>query len=320
MGDSHHPRRGSMQFWPRKRTTHSLARIRSWVKENKVKLLGFIAYKAGMTHLQVTDNRAKSITKGESIFMPATIIECPNMIIYGVAFYKRTPNGLIKTTSILAPKLDKELAKQFQLPKKAGKTIDDIKEFDELRLLVHSNPKLATVDSKKPKLLEVALGGNKEDKLKYAKENLGKEIKVNDVFERNNYVDIHGINTGKGFQGTVKRYGVPIRQHKAEKTKRGIATLGSWTPKRVEFNVPNPGKMGYHLRTEYNKQILKIGQEGAEVTTEGGITNYGVVRNTYLLVKGSVVGPKKRAIVLTPALRPDRRATKEAPEITYIHK
>ncbi len=320
MGDSHHPRRGSMQFWPRKRSKHSLARIRFWVKENKVKPLGFIAYKSGMTHLQVTDNRAKSLTKGESVFMPVTIIECPPMIVFGVAFYRRTPLGLVKTTSVLAPKLDKELAKQFQLPKKGSASIEGVTEFDDLRLLVHSNPKMTTVGTKKPKLLEVALGGNKDDKLKYAKEVLGKEIKVNDVFDRSNYVDVHGITTGKGFQGTVKRYGVPIRSHKAEKTKRGIATLGSWTPKRIEFNVPNTGKMGYHLRTEYNKQIVKIGQDANEVTPAGGIKNYGVIRNSYLLLKGSVVGPRKRAIVMTPALRQEKHATKEAPEITYIHK
>jgi len=320
MGDSHHPRRGSMQFWPRKRSRHSLARIRFWVKENKVKPLGFIAYKSGMTHLQVTDNRVKSLTKGEQIFMPVTIIECPPMIIYGVAFYRRTPLGLIKITSVLAPKLDKELAKQFQLPKKGVASLDAVKEFDEVRLLVHSNPKMTTIGTKKPKLLEVALGGNKDDKLKYVQENLGKEIKINDVFDRSNYVDVHGITTGKGFQGTVKRYGVPIRSHKAEKTKRGIATLGSWTPKRIEFNVPNTGKMGYHLRTEYNKQIIKVGQDAQEVNPDGGIKNYGVIRNSYLLLKGSVVGPRKRAIVMTPALRPEKHATKEAPEVTYIHK
>jgi len=320
MGDSHHPHRGSMQFWPRKRSKHSLARIRSWVKENKVKLLGFIAYKSGMTHLHVTQNRAKALTKGEQIFMPATIVECPPMTIFGVAFYKKTPNGLIKVSSVLASKLDKELAKQFQLPKKALKNIDEVKDFDDLRVLAHSNPKLTTTDSKKPKLIEVALGGNKEDKLKYVKENLGKDVTINDVFDRSNFVDVHGTSTGKGFQGTVKRYGVPIRSHKAEKTKRGIGTLGSWKPKRVEFNVPVPGKMGYHLRTEYNKQILKIGIDGKEVTPDGGIKNYGIIKNNYVLLKGSVVGPKKRALFMTPALRQDKKATKEAPEITYINK
>ena len=320
MGDWHHPRRGSLQFWPRKRATCSIARIRSWAKESKVKPLGFIGYKAGMTHLQVTENRAKSITKGEQVFMPATIIECPPIMIFGVAFYKKELFGMRKIASVLAPKLDKELDRQFDLPKKTGKTIDDIKDFDDIRLLVHSTPKNTTIGVKKPKLMELALGGNKEDKLKYAKEQLGKEVKINEVFDKGNYVDVHGITQGKGFQGTVKRYGVPIRQHKAEKTKRGIATLGSWTPKRIEFYVAVPGKMGYHLRTEYNKQIIKIGTDAVEVSPAGGFGHYGALRNPYLLIKGSVIGPKKRAIVLIPATRLDKKATKEAPEITYIHR
>jgi large subunit ribosomal protein L3 len=309
-----------MQFWPRKRSRHSLARVRSWAKESKAKLQGFIGYKAGMTHLMVVDNRAKALTKGEQIFMPATIIECPPITVCGVSFYKKSLYGLSKVASVLAQKLDKQVGKQFPVPKKNTKTIEDIKEFDDLRLLVHSNPKDTNVGAKKPKLIEVALGGSKDDKLKLAKELLGKEVKVSDVFDKGNYVDIHGITIGKGFQGTVKRYGVPIRQHKAEKTKRGIATLGGWTPKRIEFSVPNPGKMGYHLRTEYNKQILKVGANPEDVNRNGGINHYGTLKNTYLLVKGSVVGPQRRAVLLMQGIRQNKKAIKDAPEVVYIHK
>ena len=145
---------------------------------------------------------------------------------------------------------------------------------------------------------------------------LGKEIAIADAFEAGNSVDVHGITKGKGFQGTVKRFGVPVRQHKAEKTKRGIGTLGSWTPKRVEYSVAQPGKMGYHLRTEYNKQILKLAVK-PDINPKSGIHKYGLLRHPYLLLKGSVPGPKKRAMVLTPSLRPNPAFTKEAPEITY---
>ena len=86
MPKAHNPRRGSMQFWPRKRSRHSLVRIRSWAKEKRCKPLGFIGYKAGMTHLMAVDNRPKSINKGGKISLPATIIECPPMIFVGVSF------------------------------------------------------------------------------------------------------------------------------------------------------------------------------------------------------------------------------------------
>ncbi len=319
MGDSHHPRRGSLQFWPRSRAKYLVARIRSWAKESKAKPLGFIGIKAGMTHLMVTDNRPKSLSKGESIFMPATIVECPPIVVYGVSFYKKSGDGLRKLSSIMAPKPLPELSRRFPLSKKEVKPLDSVKEFDFLRLLVHTTPKNSHMGSKNPQVLEIALGGNKEEQLKYAQEKLGKELLITEVFDKGNQIDVHGITTGKGFQGTVKRYGVPVRQHKAEKTKRGIATLGGWTPKRIEFTVGVPGKMGYHLRTEYNKQILKISNNAHEINPASGLNRYGIIRNSYLLVKGSLTGPRKRAVVLTAAIRPDHKVTKDAPEITYIH-
>ncbi len=314
MPKAHNPRRGSTQFWPRKRSKRSVARIRSWAEENKAIPLGFIGYKAGMTHVMANDNHPKSLTKGEEIMLAATIIDCPPMTVAGISFYKNSK----KINSILAGKLTKELGKKIQLPKKAVKKIDDVKEFDDLRLLVHSNPKLASIGTKKPKLLEIALGGNKDEKLTYAKEVLGKEIKLEDVFENGLSLDAHGITKGKGFQGTVKRYGVPIKQHKGEKVKRGIGNLGAWTPKRVQFQVPQPGKMGYHLRTEYNKQLLKIGSDGQEVTPKGGIQKYGEVKSSFLLLKGSIVGPRKRIVVLTKSIRPDKKLVKEGYEVKYI--
>ncbi len=271
-----------------------------------------------MTHVMAQDNRPKSMTKGERVAMPVTIIDCPPMVVMGAAFYKKTPEGLIKVGSILAANLSKHVGRVFPVPKKGTKKLEDITDFDDLRLLVHSQPeKVAAVNAKKPKLLEIALGGSKADKLQYAKTNLGKEIIVSDVFDKGVGVDVHGIGKGKGFQGTVKRFGVPIRQHKAEKTKRGIATLGSWKPKRVEFTVANSGKMGYHLRTEYNKQILKIGSQG-EVNPAGGILNYGLVQNHYVLLKGSVVGSQKRAVVLTVPIRANKPLVKDGFDVQDV--
>ena len=114
-------------------------------------------------------------------FSPVTIIECPPLQVMGVSIYKRQGQGLIKTSSILAPKLDKELSRKIELPKKAIKSLDEIKEFDEIKLLVHSQPKLTGIGTKKPKLLEIGLGGKKEDKMAFAKTHLGKELKIKDL-------------------------------------------------------------------------------------------------------------------------------------------
>lgn len=223
-----------------------------------------------------------------------------------------------KFTSIFVEKPSKDLEKRIQLPKKAGKKFEEITGFDDLKLLVHSQPKLASIGVKKPKLMEIALGGKKEEKIAYAKKVLDKEINVKDVVESGSFVDVKGITKGKGFQGTVKRYGVPIRQHKAEKTKRGIGNLGSWTPKRVQFTVAQSGKMGYHQRTEYNKQVMEVGEDSSRVNHKGGIVKYGEVKNPYLLIKGSVVGSKKRALFVNMAVRPDVKKNRDAPEVSYI--
>jgi large subunit ribosomal protein L3 len=309
-----------MQFWPRKRSTHSLVRVRSWANEGKVKPLGFIGYKVGMTHVMVNDTRPKSHTKGDSLQMASTVVECPPMYVAGVMFYKRHGTGVRKYTSVLAPNVPKYLKRVMQIPKKETKKVDDVTEYDDLRLLVVSNPATISVDSKKPKVIEIGVGGSKEDKVAYAKDVLGNEITINDVFDVGNPTDIHGVTKGKGFQGTVKRFGVPIKQHKGEKTKRGIGNLGAWTPKRVDYRVPQSGKMGYHQRTEYNKQIIKIGDKGEDINRKGGMPHYGLVKGAYVLIKGGIVGSRKRAVLLTRAIRPTKRTPKQALDITYIAK
>lgn len=317
------PHRGSMQYWPRKRSRHTLARVRSWSTNSKAKLMGFIGIKAGMTHALVLDNKPKSLTKGEKIFMPLTIIECPPLLVAGVAFYSRAPyaqssSNLQKIGSVLAEKPSKELNRVIPLPKKTAKKISDFQNYDDIRLLVQSQPGLTGIGNKKPQFMEVALGGSKEEKLAYAQNILGKEIAISDVFQQGNQIDIRGITKGKGFQGTVKRFGAHIRQHKAEKTKRGIATLGTFTPSRVAFTVAQSGKMGYHQRTEFNKQIIKIGTDLKEINPSSGLNKYGLIKNNYLLVKGSIVGPQKRALFITPAQRPNHKIVKDAPEVKYL--
>ncbi len=306
-----------MQFWPRKRAKRILARVRSWPTINQAKPLGFLGYKVGMTHVMAVDNRPKSMTVNDTIAIPTTIIECPPIKVMGLVFYGYGLSGWHTTATILANPLDAELQRAIQLPKqKSSATIPD--SFDDLRLLVFSQPSLTTIGTKKPTIWELPLGGSKEEKLAYAQEKLGKEIRVEEVFQGGHLVDIHGVTKGKGFQGTVKRYGVDIRHHKSEKTKRGIGSLGPWHPKRVMYHVPQPGKMGFHRRTEYNKQILKVGNKPEELRPNGGFNHYGLIQSPYLLLKGSVPGPTKRLLTLIPAIRPPRKVTKEAPDIISL--
>ena len=312
MPKAHKPRSGSMQYWPRKRAKRVYARVRSWPKLKDTKLAGFAGYKVGMCHSVFTDNRPNTISKGQDVSFPLTIIECPPIKIAGIIFYKNS----IAVSQILHEKPDKELKRKIQLPKKIE---PKEKEFDDIRLLIYTQPKLTTTGNKKPGLFEVALGGSKEDKLKFAKENLGKEINIKDVFTEGQLIDVHAITKGKGVQGPVKKFGIHVRRHKSEKTKRGPGSLGGWISQgHVMYRVSHAGKMGYHQRTHYNLQILKIGDKPEDLNPKSGFKRYGLIKNSYILIKGSIQGPNKRIIRLTHPIRKNPKIKEEAPDLRNI--
>jgi large subunit ribosomal protein L3 len=299
-----------MQVWPRKRAKRQYPRVSRSASSKEAKLIGFAGYKAGMTHVIATDGRKNSMTKGEDISIPVTVLECPPLRIAGVRLYKKSYGRMQPTFDILA-KPDKELARKIKVPKKTISTdkLDSKPEdYDDIRLLVQTQPKLTGIGKKKPELFETALGGTKEDKIKFAKENLGKEISVKDVFKEGEQVDIRAVTTGRGTQGPVKRFGVKIRARKAEKTKRGPGSLGGWSGQgHVMYRVAFAGQTGYHNRPDYNKIILLVGDDLEAVNPRGGFIRYGNVKNTYLLMKGSLPGPKKRLVRIESPIRPNKK-------------
>tara|TARA_Y100000310_G_scaffold339719_1_gene433304 strand:+ start:2023 stop:2973 length:951 start_codon:yes stop_codon:yes gene_type:complete len=309
MPTKHHPHRGSMQFWPRARSSKSTARVNTWNTSKEDKVEGFLGYKVGMTHLLFKEKNSKSPRHDMNVFCPCTVIECPPMKVYSIRFYKEIGYGPKVVSEIFSKKVDKELSRKVKVSKKDNKEPED---YDYFRLVVYTQPKLMGMGKKKPDMVEVGI----TDNLDYAKSLLDKEVKISDVHKEGTWVDVHGVTTGKGFSGVVKKFGVKVMSHKAEKTKRGIGTMGAWTTKKVQYTVAQPGKFGYHLRTEYNKLCLKIGDKPEEINPKGGFVKYGLVKNDYLLIHGSVVGPTTRPITITSAIRPKKKA--QAKEINYV--
>ena len=217
---------------------------------------------------------------------------------------------------MFAESLDKELEQSIVVPKK--KRGQESNDFDFLRLLCYTQPKLTNMGKKKPETFEIAIGGKKEQQLDYAKEKLGKEISINEVFKEGQQMDTHSITRGKGFQGPVRRFGVTLRHHKSEKSRRNPGSLGAWRAQgHIMWRTAHAGKMGYHLRTEYNKWIIKIGNKADEINSKGGFLHYGIVKNQHVLVKGSLGGVQKRLIRFTEPIRP-KKIMSEAPQIAYI--
>ena len=310
-----------MQYWPRKRAKSEVARVRYWADLPETKLLGFAGYKVGMTHVSFIDTQKTSLTKGMDINCHVTIIECPPIKAASIRFYQNSVNGLQPVSEIFSDKVDPELKRKIAPPKKIKKTINDIKldQIADIRLLVYTQPKLTGIGKKKPELFEMAIAGSKDNKLKFAQEKLGKEITIEEVFNEGQQIDIHAITKGKGFQGPVKRFGIHKKQHKTEKGVRTPGSLGAWNAQgHMMYRIAHAGQMGYHRRTEYNKWLIKIGKNPNDINQKGGFLHYGVIKNPYILLKGSIPGPAKRLIRINHATRPNKGIIKEPPTLTYI--
>jgi len=322
----HAPRHGSLAYLPRGRASHSNGRIRYWpeVEEGPV-LLGFAGYKAGMSYVFMVEDRQRSPNFGKEIAYPVTVIDAPPMTICAVRAYSKDGNGLKTLTEAWAGSLPKDFERLKGVPKEAKleenlkKIEENLDKIVEFRVLVATQPRLTGTPKKKPDLMEVKIGGNTiKEQFDYIGKILGKTVQIEEVFKEGQFIDAISVSKGKGWQGVVRRWHVAILQHKGNKTKRGIATLGAWGPARVLYTVPRSGQMGYHQRTEFNKRILKIGKDGDEVTPEGGFLRYGPVKNTYIVLRGSVAGPPKRLIRLRYASRPPKETSTSPPHVSYL--
>ncbi len=324
MSQRRRPKRGSRAYGPRKRAQSQTPRLDSWPEiSGAPKIQGFAGYKAGMTHAFVVDKRVKSTTSGMEVQVPVTVLEVPPMKIAAVRFYESTVTGLKTAGEVWAQDLDPLLGKRLTVPKnhdEASFAKYDGVDIDDVRVLAYTQPKMITgVPKKVPDLMELRIGGGTVDeRVEYAKSILGTEVGIEAFSAEGALVDVIAITKGKGFQGVTKRWGVKLLSHRNSKHRRGIANLGPKRPGYVRSTVPGSGQVGYHQRTECNKKLIKIGEEGSEITPKGGFLNYGEVRTSYVLVHGSVPGPTKRLVRLRDPTRAPKKVNTDAVDITYV--
>jgi large subunit ribosomal protein L3 len=319
------PKRGSLSYIPKKRAKSWIGKTRFWPATNEgPKLLSFAGYKAGMTHLVAMDDKKGSLTYGKEISVPATVIETPPMIVFGIRTYTKSFKGMKTYCEAWMDNPPKDLDRLLTLPKKArkdellNKIRNSLDQIDEIRLLILSQPRIAKTGRKKPELIEMKIGGGTiKEQFDYSVEMLGKNIDISNIFKEGDLVDTIAITKGKGIQGPVKRWGVKRLPHKSRKTVRGVGCIGPWNPSVVMYSIPRAGQMGFHQRTEYNKQILKIDAKGNEITPKGDFIRYGKIDTNYALIKGSVPGTERRLVVMRyPARSPETEIP--PPKIEYI--
>jgi len=117
---------------------------------------------------------------------------------------------------------------------------------------------------------------------------VGQEIKVAEMFENGDRVDVTGISKGKGFAGVIKRYG----QARGKETHgsmyhRRVGSLGANTnPARVFKGKKLPGHMGVERVTIQNLDVVRVDAE----------------RNL-LLIKGAVPGAKGGLLMIKDTVK-----------------
>ncbi len=327
----HAPRHGSLAFLPRKRATSAKGRVRHWLDTSEnVIFLGFAGFKAGMTHITYIEDQKNSPYYGKELMKPVTVIEVPPLILIGIRIYNEDEYGKYIEGDIFSTELNNYLNRKINIPNFEKYNYDEIKKklskalnnTSDIRGIFQTQPHLTSLPRKKPDIIEIKLNsiGSPIDEFNFALEHLGKEIKARDVLIEGELVDILAVTKGKGFQGPVKRYGVKILTRKNSKARRVVACIGPWHPARVLYTVPRPGQMGYHQRTEYHKRIMVIGENEEEINPKGGFIRYGKVNGDYLLVLGSIPGPKNRLIRIRKTIRPVKSFMVKSPEITFISR
>ncbi len=309
------PRAGSLQFWPRKRAEKNLPSV-NWRNFDNLQnkndgLVGFITYKVGMANAIVKDNTEHSMTKGKKIFVPVTILEAPPMKIYSVRFYSN--NKIVKEIVVSN---DKELKKIVKISKEIKNFESQVpQKYDDLRVIAYSLVKRTSV-KRTPDILEIGIKA--KDKIVFVKDRLSKELSLQDMISCD-LVDVRGLTKGKGLSGPVKRFGITLKQHKTEKGVRRPGSLAPWHPARVTFHAPMAGQLGMFSRVHYNLNVVNIGSINDKNINPGqGFRHYGVIKTQYVIVKGSVQGPQKRQVFITPSFRPTKKQMKKKYEFQEI--
>ena len=287
--------------------------------------MAFAGFKAGMTYALAIDTRQGSLTFGKEVVIPLTTLEAPPMLACALRAYTKDYKGLRTLGEAWMEQVPKDFVRVISVPEKFA-TEEGLKKLEggldkiaDVRLLMATQPRLAKHGIKAPDLVEVRVGGGSmKDRFEYGKKLLGQEVKVSDFVKEGQVVDTIGITKGKGIQGPVKRWGIRRKIHKARKTVRQVGSIGGWTPHYVMYSVPRAGQMGFHQRTEYNKIVMKVGNNGSEITPKGGFLRYGVINSDYVALKGSVPGTRNRLVLMRLAMRTPPEAEAPPLKLDYL--
>ncbi|MDE1842202.1 MAG: 50S ribosomal protein L3 [Thaumarchaeota archaeon] len=315
MGHRKHsqPRRGSLAYLPRGRAKSMEARIRTWpdAEVEQPKLLGHAGFKAACMRIASIDDREKTPNFGKQLVGLGTVVVTPPMTIIGIRGYSKDRYGIDSTFDVYAKDLPKEVSRLFKTKtdekglEKAEKSLGIIEELYAIAAIL---PRKAGLEQKKPYVFEVAVkGGDIAKQFAFLKDLLGKEVKVDQVFQKGSEIDVAAITKGKGIEGPITRWGVKKKQHKSRKSVRALGTLGPISPATIMYSVPRAGQRGFHQRVQYNNRIMIVSNsqnDELKINPPGGYKHFGLVQGDYIILRGSIPGTYRRLVKLRAPVRP----------------
>src|SRR5262245_34524492 len=121
-----------------------------------------------------------------------------------------------------------------------------------------------------------------------AKYEVGGKVKLDEVFEPGQFVDVQGVTRGRGFTGVMRRWSFAgaVTTHGTHEYKRHGGSIGTnMTPGRTLPGLKMPGHYGNETVSVLNLKVAKIVPEENLLLIEGGVPG---ARNSVVSVRGAV--------------------------------
>jgi large subunit ribosomal protein L3 len=118
---------------------------------------------------------------------------------------------------------------------------------------------------------------------------VGQEVKLEQIFEEGQFVDVQGISRGRGFTGVVRRHNFAgnVNTHGTHEYRRHGGSIGTrMTPGRVKLGMRMPGHHGAVTFSVLSQRVVKI-----------------VPDQNLILIGGGVPGPRDAIVVVRGAVR-----------------
>jgi large subunit ribosomal protein L3 len=136
---------------------------------------------------------------------------------------------------------------------------------------------------------------------------VGQELKLENVFQEGQFVDVQGVSRGRGFTGVVRRYNFAghVNTHGTHEYRRHGGSIGTrMTPGRVKLGMKMPGHSGAETFSVLNQKVVKVVPEQNLLLIRGGVPG---PRNALVVVRGAI---KRFGGVVQPKAQPTGKKKK----------